>query len=86
MEATEDNDDKEEMRKHILSIEGQVDSDNEKGSDKKESGDFTEDDETSERGAAPVERLEQIAAETKKDMKDFQGILDRIQQKESVKE
>lgn len=86
MEATEDNDDKEEMRKHILSIEGQVDSDNEKDSDKKESGDFTEDDETSERGAAPVERLEQIAAETKKDMKDFQGILDRIQQKESVKE
>lgn len=85
-EATEDNDNKEEMRKHILSIEGQVDSDNEKKSEKDDSEDFTDDDNTSERGAAPVERLEQISKETKKDMADFQNLINRIEQKESVKE
>ena len=85
-EATDTDDtDKEEKRKHILSIEGQVDSDNEKDSDKKDSKDFDET-ETSERGAAPVERLEQITKETKKDMADFQKIIDRIQQKENIKE
>lgn len=90
-EEGEDEDivDKDEMRKHIISVEGQVDDEEESEDESKdESEEKTEDEpeETSERGAAPAEKLEQVAKETEKDLDKFQKILNRIEQKNDVKE
>lgn len=86
-EEGEDEDivDKDEMRKHIISVEGQVD-DEEKSEDDSEEKTEDEPEETSERGAAPAEKLEQVAKETEKDLDKFQKILNRIEQKNDVKE
>lgn len=101
-EENEDNDsDQEEKRSHIISVEGQVEDDTEDSKKEDEDGneDDTKDDtkdkeeepeETSESGKSETEedetKQQQIAKETKKDMQDFQAILNRIEQKNDVKE
>lgn len=97
-EENEDNDsDQEEKRSHIISVEGQVEDDTEESEKEDEDGkeDDTKDkdkdaEETSECGQTETEksemRQEKVAQETKKDMQDFQAILNRIEQKNDVKE
>ena len=94
-ENEDDESDQEEKRSHIISVEGQVEEDSEKDDSEdseidSEKEETEETEETSERGQTDTEkselRQEKIADETKKDMTDFQAILNRIEQKNDVKE
>ena len=100
-DASED-EDKTEKRADILSVEGQTDeeSDEEENDDDKSNKkddivdisandeDKSEDDqkETSECGETKAQKAERIAADTEKDMKSFQKILDNLEKKEEIKE
>lgn len=96
-EGTED-EEKAEKRADIISVEGQSDADiaddgnadNSKDSDSSEPVEDTDTDvdapaaeEGSETTTAKAER---IAAETEKDMEEFQDLLDNLEKKESIKE
>lgn len=96
-EGTED-EEKAEKRTDIISVEGQSDADiaddgnadNSKDSDSSEPVEDTDTDvdapaaeEGSETTTAKAER---IAAETEKDMEEFQDLLDNLEKKESIKE
>lgn len=94
-EGTED-EEKAEKRADIISVEGQSDADiaddgnadNSKDSDSSEPVEDTDVDapaaeEDSETTTAKAER---IAAETEKDMEEFQDLLDNLEKKESIKE
>ena len=96
-EGTED-EEKAEKRSDIISVEGQSDADiaddgnadNSKDSDSSEPVEDTDTDvdapaaeEGSETTTAKAER---IAAETEKDMEEFQDLLDNLEKKESIKE
>lgn len=96
-EGTED-EEKAEKRADIISVEGQSDADiaddgnadNSKDSDSSEPVEDTDTDvdapaaeEGSETTTAKAER---VAAETEKDMEEFQDLLDNLEKKESIKE
>lgn len=96
-EGTEDGD-KAEKRADIVSVEGQSDADeaDDGDADSKES---TDDSEPVEDADADVDapaaeedsetttaKAERIAAETEKDMEEFQDLLDNLEKKESIKE
>lgn len=96
-EGTED-DDKAEKRADIVSVEGQSDADVADDGDA-ESEESTDDSKPVEDADADVDapaaeedsetttaKAERIAAETEKDMEEFQDLLDNLEKKESIKE
>ena len=96
-EGTEDGD-KAEKRADIISVEGQSDADVADDGDA-DSEESTDDSEPVEDADADVDapaaeedsetttaKAERIAAETEKDMEEFQDLLDNLEKKESIKE
>lgn len=96
-EGTED-EDKAEKRADIVSVEGQSDADVADDGDA-ESEESTDDSEPVEDADADVDapaaeedsetttaKAERVAAETEKDMEEFQDLLDNLEKKESIKE
>lgn len=94
-EGTED-EEKAEKRTDIISVEGQSDADivddgnadNSKDSDSSEPVEDTDvDAPAAEEGSeTTTAKAERIAAETEKDMEEFQDLLDNLEKKESIKE
>ena len=94
-EGTED-EEKAEKRADIISVEGQSDADiaddgnadNSKDSDSSEPVEDTDvDAPAAEEGSeTTTAKAERIAAETEKDMEEFQDLLDNLEKKESIKE
>ena len=94
-EGTED-EEKAEKRADIISVEGQSDADiaddgnadNSKDSDSSEPVEDTDvDAPAAEEGSeTTTAKAERVAAETEKDMEEFQDLLDNLEKKESIKE
>lgn len=94
-EASED-EDQSEKRAEILDIEGQSDEDlsdsgSEKDDESEDDEDNTEDPiedatETSEESETATSKAEKREAETKKDIDQFQDLLDNLEKKEAIKE
>ena len=94
-EGTED-EEKAEKRADIISVEGQSDTDiadDGNADNSKDSSESVEDTDTDVDAPAAEEgsetttaKAERIAAETEKDMEEFQDLLDNLEKKESIKE
>ena len=97
--SDEDSDDKDEKRADIIDIEGQSDEDkaDDGDADKSDDSEDVSDTDTAnddaddavpadEDSKTSTEKAERIAAETEKDMEEFQDLLDNLEKKESIKE
>ena len=95
-EGTEEDEEKAEKRADIISVEGQSDADiadDGNADNSKDSSEPVEDTDTDVDAPAAEEgsetttaKAERIAAETEKDMEEFQDLLDNLEKKESIKE
>src|SRR5574344_14585 len=97
--SDEDSNDKDEKRADIIDIEGQSDEDkaDDGDADKSDDSEDVSDTDTAnddaddavpadEDSKTSTEKAERIAAETEKDMEEFQDLLDNLEKKESIKE